>query len=52
MDTNKIIVYVKTEHSYVDFGKNVEIHVTWNYELEGPLPTGKDKDVIRLMKNN
>ena len=28
VDTNKIIVYVKTEHSYVDFGKNVEIHVT------------------------
>ena len=47
VDTNNVIVYVKTKHTYVD----VEMFDTWNYEAEGPLPTGK-KSVVRLMKSN
>ena len=46
-----VIVYVKTEHIYVDLEKDVEMFDTWNYEAEGPLPTG-EKSVIRLMKSN
>ena len=51
VDTNNIIVYIKTEHIYVDLEKDVEMFDTWNYEVEGQLPTGK-KGGIRLMKNN
>ena len=51
VDTNNVIVYVKTEHTYVDLEKDVEMFDTWNYEAEGPLPTG-EKSVIRLMKSN
>ena len=50
VDKHKVIVYVKTKHIYVDIEKDVEMFDTWNYQVEGPLPTGKN--FIRLMKNN
>ena len=43
---------MKTKEIYIDIGKHVETRFdTWNYELERPLPKGKNKIVIRLMKD-
>ena len=42
----------KTEDIYVDIVKNVETKFdTSNYELDTPLPKGKNKNVIGLMKD-
>ena len=32
VDTNNVIVYVKTEHTYVDLEKDVEMFDTLNHE--------------------
>ena len=47
------LVYIKTEYICADIEKNVKIRSdTSNYELERPLPTGKNKKVIGLMKED
>ena len=48
MDTDSFIVYIKTD----DIAKDVETRFdTSNYELDWPLPKGKNKKVIGLMKD-
>ena len=50
MDTD--IVYIKTNDIYKDIAKDVEtIFDTSNYELARPLPKGKNKNFIGLMKD-
>ena len=54
MDTDSCIIYVKTEDLYEDIAYYVEKRFdTPNYEtaLNRPLPTGKNKKVICLMKD-
>ena len=47
MDTDSFIVYIKTD----DIAEDVEIRFEpLNYELDRPLPKGKKKKVIGLMK--
>ena len=45
MDTDSFIMHIKTEDSYKDIANNVD------YEVNEPLPTGKNKKVIGLMKD-
>ena len=52
MDTDSFIVCIKTEDIYVDIQNDVEIRFdTSNYELKRPLPKGKNKNVIVLIKD-
>ena len=52
MDTDSFIVYIKTEDIYLDIAKDVEIRSdTSNYELNRPLPKGRNKKVIGLMND-
>ena len=52
MDTDSFIMNIKTEDFYKDIANNVEKRFdTSNYEVNRPLPTGKNKKVIGLMKN-
>ena len=52
MDTDKFIMHIKTEDFYKDIADDVEkIFNTSNYEVDRPLPTGKNKTVIGLMKD-
>ena len=52
MDTDSFIVYIKTNDIYEDNAEDVEtIFDTSNYELDRPLPKGKIKKVIGLMKD-
>ena len=45
------IVYIKTDDIYEDIPRDVENRFdTLNYELDRPLPKGKNKKVIGLMK--
>ena len=45
------IFYIKTENLYVDISKDRETRFdTSNYELEKPLPKGKTKKVIGLVR--
>ena len=51
MDTDSFIIYIKTEDFYKDIADDVECKFdTSNYEVDRPLPTGKNKKVIGLMK--
>ena len=51
MDTDSFIMNIKTEHFYKDIGNDVEKRLdTSNYECDRPLPKGKNKKVIGLMK--
>ena len=51
MDTDSFIMNIKTNDFYKDIANDVEKRfVTSNYELNRPLPTGKNKKVIGLMK--
>ena len=44
-------MHIKTEDFYKDIADDVEKRFdTSNYEFDRPLPTGKNKKVIRLMK--
>ena len=52
MDTDSFIINIKTK----DFNENIANDVekrfdTSNYEVNGPLPTGKNKKVIGVMKD-
>ena len=52
MDIDSFIVYIKTDDIYKDIAKDVETRLdTSNYELDGPLPKGKNTKVIGLMKD-
>ena len=44
MDTKSFTVYKKTDDIYTDIAKDVETRFdTSNYELDRPLPKGKNK---------
>ena len=52
MDTDNFIVYIKKDDIYKDIAEDVETRFdTSNYELDRPLPKGKNKKVIGLMKD-
>ena len=52
MDTDSFIMHIKTEDFYKDIVNDVEKRFhTSNYEVSIPLPTGKNKKVIRLMRD-
>ena len=51
-DTDSFIMNIKTNHFYEDIASDVENRFdTSNYEVKRPLPTGKNKKVIGLMKD-
>ena len=52
IDTDSFIVYIKTDDIYKGIAENVESRFdTSNFELDRSLPKGKNKNVIRLMKD-
>ena len=52
MDTDSFIMDIKTDYFYEDFANDVENRFdTLNYEVNRPLPVGKNKKVIGLMKD-
>ena len=52
MDTDSFVMNIKTEDFYKDIANDVEKRFdTSNYEVNRPLPTGKNKKVIGLMKD-
>ena len=52
MDTDSFIMHIEIENFYKDIADNVEKRFdTPNYEVNRPLPTGKNKKVIGLMKD-
>ena len=52
MDTDTFIVHVKTDDIYKDIAEDVETRFdTSNFEIDRPLPKGKNKKVIGLMKD-
>ena len=52
MDTDSLIIYIKIEDFYKDIADDVEKRSdTSNYEVNRPLPTGINKKVIGLMKD-
>ena len=52
MVTDSFIVHVKTDDIYKDIAEDVEtIFDTSNFETDRPLPNGKNKKVIGLMKD-
>ena len=52
MDTESFIIYIKTEDFYENIADDVEKRFhTSHYECDRPLPTGKNKKVIGLMKD-
>ena len=52
MNTDSFVMNIKTEDFYKDIANDVEKRFdTSNYEVNRPLPTGKNKKVIGLMKD-
>ena len=52
MDTDSFIMHIKTEDFYKDIANDVEKRFdTSNYEVNRPLPIGKNKKVVGLMKD-
>ena len=52
IDTDSFIMHIKTEDFYKDNSNDVEKRSdTSNYEINRPLPTGKKKKVVGLMKD-
>ena len=52
MDTDSFIMSIKTNDFYKDISIDVDKRFdTSNYEINRPLPTGKNKKVIGLMKD-
>ena len=52
MDTDSFIMHIKTEDFYKDIADDVKKRFdTSNYEVDRPLPTGKNKKVIGLLKD-
>ena len=51
-DTDSFIIYIKTNDFYDDIASDVKNRFdTSNYEVKRPLPMGKNKKVIGLMKD-
>ena len=51
-DTDNFIVHVKTEDIYEDIAEDIEKSFdTSEFELIRPLPTGKNRKLIGLMKD-
>ena len=52
MDTDSFILYIETYDTCKDIAEDVETRFdTSDYELDRPLPKGKNKKVIGLMKD-
>ena len=52
MDTDSFIMHIKTEDFYEDIANDVEKRFdTSNYKVNRPLPIGKNKKVLGLMKD-
>ena len=52
MDIESFTVHVKTNDIYKDVAEDVEARFdTSNFEIDRPLPKGKNKKVIGLMKD-
>ena len=52
MDTVSFIINIKTEDFYEDIANDVEKRFdASDYEIDRPLPTGKNKQMIELMKD-
>ena len=52
MDTDSLIMNIKTKDLYKDIAQDVEERFdTSNYDVDRPLPKGKNKKVIGLMKD-
>ena len=52
MGTDSFIVYIETDDVYKDIPEDVKKRFhTSNYELERPLPKGRNKNVIDLTKD-
>ena len=52
MDTDSFVMYIKINDFYKDIANDVEKRSdTSNYEVNRPLPIGKNKNVIGLMKD-
>ena len=52
MDRDSFIAYIKTDYIYKDIAEDVQTRFdTSNYQLDRPLPKGKYKKVIGLMKD-
>ena len=52
MDTDSFIMHIKTNDFYKDIANDVENRFdTSSYEVNRPLPTGKNKKIIGLMKD-
>ena len=52
MDTDSFIMHIKTEDFYKDIADDVEKkYDISNYTVEKPLPMGKNKKVIGMMKD-
>ena len=52
MDTDSLIMNIKTKNFYKDIAQDVEERFeTSNYDVDRPLPKGKNKKVIGLMKD-
>ena len=52
MDTDSFIMNIKTNAFYKDISNDIENRFdTSNYEVNRPLPTGKNKKIIGLMKD-
>ena len=52
MDTDSFVMNIKTNDFYKDIANDVEKRFdTSNYEVNRPLPTGKNKKIIGLMKD-
>ena len=52
MDTDSFVMHIKTNDFYKDIASDVENRFgTSNYEVNRPLPTGNNKKVIGLMKD-
>ena len=51
MDTDSFIVHIKTKDIYKDIAEGVETRFdTSNFELNRPLPKGKNEKAVGLMK--
>ena len=51
IDTDSFIMHIKTEDFHKDIADDIEKRFdTSNYECDRPLPTGRNKKVIGLMK--
>ena len=52
MDTDNFILKVKSEDIYADLEENIETRFdASNNDVDSPLPIGKSKQIIRLMKD-